>query len=297
MAETNQGQRRPLGRAFWLTVALLINALVVFVLVGLPLLVVQHEPGLRPSDRIAGQNGVRTAGVAALVALGSAATAVFGAHTYTLNRRSHRLAQQGQLADRYTKAIDQLGSGKSSVRIGGIYALAQTVRDEQEYGATVHLVLNSYVRDHAPWPSCAAPTKRVGALKRLRSRSVRISGNRRNRPDPPGPDVVVALAVLREIRKSPKVPPLDLCSVNLSGTDLTGMNLVDARLSMANLNGARLDDADLDGADLRGALLYDTSLYRANVTNVRLWHGQVGHAPLALAKGADHVQLSTPGSS
>src|SRR6266849_6752136 len=34
-----------------------------------------------------------------------------------------KLAQQGQLSDRFTKAIDQLGKEPPQVRLGGIYAL------------------------------------------------------------------------------------------------------------------------------------------------------------------------------
>jgi hypothetical protein len=35
--------------------------------------------------------------------------------------RTYRLTQQGQITDRYTKAIEQLGSDKLDVRLGGIY--------------------------------------------------------------------------------------------------------------------------------------------------------------------------------
>ena len=44
-------------------------------------------------------------------------------------RRTHELTEQGQVTDRYTKAIEQLGSDKLDVRIGGIYALERVARD------------------------------------------------------------------------------------------------------------------------------------------------------------------------
>ena len=44
-------------------------------------------------------------------------------------RRTHELTEQGQVTDRYTKAIEQLGSDKLDVRIGGIYALERIARD------------------------------------------------------------------------------------------------------------------------------------------------------------------------
>src|ERR1051326_4057166 len=47
----------------------------------------------------------------------------------TDQRRTHELTEQGQITDRYTKAVEQLGSDKLDVRIGGIYALERITRD------------------------------------------------------------------------------------------------------------------------------------------------------------------------
>jgi hypothetical protein len=50
--------------------------------------------------------------------------------TTALTRRAIELTEQGQVADRYSKAIEQLGSDKGlDVRIGGIYALERIARD------------------------------------------------------------------------------------------------------------------------------------------------------------------------
>ena len=43
--------------------------------------------------------------------------------------RNFILSREGQVTDRYTKAIEQLGSDKLDVRIGGIYALERVARD------------------------------------------------------------------------------------------------------------------------------------------------------------------------
>jgi Na+/proline symporter len=60
--------------------------------------------------RLQAASGSRTAlvaGLAGLAALGSLAMAT----------RTYRLTQQGQITDRYTKAIEQLGSDKLDVRL------------------------------------------------------------------------------------------------------------------------------------------------------------------------------------
>ena len=45
------------------------------------------------------------------------------AQTYQVTARTLEVTEQGQITDRYTKAIEQLGSDKLDVRLGGIYAL------------------------------------------------------------------------------------------------------------------------------------------------------------------------------
>ena len=58
------------------------------------------------------------------------------------------------MTDRYTKAIEQLGSDKLDVRIGGIYALERVARDSARDHPTVMEVLAAFIREHSheQWP-------------------------------------------------------------------------------------------------------------------------------------------------
>ncbi len=58
------------------------------------------------------------------------------------------------MTDRYTKAIEQLGSEKLDVRIGGIYALERVARDSARDHPTVMEVLAAFIREHSreQWP-------------------------------------------------------------------------------------------------------------------------------------------------
>lgn len=47
------------------------------------------------------------------------------------NEETLKATRAGQLADRYTRAIDQLGSATVDVTIGGIYALERIARDSR----------------------------------------------------------------------------------------------------------------------------------------------------------------------
>src|ERR1700733_5599446 len=54
---------------------------------------------------------------------------LFAAAALVFTGRNFTLSREGQVTDRYTKAIEQLGSEQISVRIGGIYALERIARD------------------------------------------------------------------------------------------------------------------------------------------------------------------------
>lgn len=71
-----------------------------------------------------------------------------------LTYRTFDLNRQGQVTDRFTRAIDQLGEeSKLDVRLGGIYALERIARDsKRDYGPTME-VLTAFVREHARYPS------------------------------------------------------------------------------------------------------------------------------------------------
>ena len=70
------------------------------------------------------------------------------------------MSQEGQIADRFTKATDQLGadepaSGKEparhkvEVRMGGIYSLQEIANSSEEYYGPVIQVFTAYVRQNA----------------------------------------------------------------------------------------------------------------------------------------------------
>jgi Pentapeptide repeats (8 copies) len=151
------------------------------------------------------------------------------------------LSREGQVTDRYTKAIEQLGSDKLDVRIGGIYALERIARDSITDHPTVMAVLAAFIREHSrePWPV---------------PEPVIVPG----RTDPfPRPDVQAALTVIgrRDARRDREAIDLTaavLPRALLFDTDLTRVRLVDADLSWTDLTSVNIARAKLDGAKLDG---------------------------------------------
>ncbi len=182
----------------------------------------------------------------------AAGALAFTARTFYLSQRTFELTEQGQVTDRYTKAIEQLGSDKLDVRIGGIYALERIARDSPRDHPTVMEVLTAFIREHSrePWP----PTGPDGAEP---ERSTR-------------PDVQAALTVVGRRDVERNIRRIDLAGVAIPGADLTGAELADANLDRAHLAGAMLADAHLGGAFLAHAHFGGAFLGGADLTSATL---------------------------
>ena len=111
-------------------------------------LIARHDVGaITGRGYGAALQAARDAARGRLVAFGAGLFAA-GALIYTA--RNFSLARQGQVTDRYTKAIEQLGSDKGlDVRIGGIYALERIARDSRRDYPTIMEVLAAFIRDHS----------------------------------------------------------------------------------------------------------------------------------------------------
>src|SRR5262249_22473514 len=88
-----------------------------------PAVLPQHAAALRVArDAARGRLLAFGTGVfAALALFYTARNFTLSRRTVELTLRTVQLTEQGQVTDRYTKAVDQLGAERRDVRIGGIY--------------------------------------------------------------------------------------------------------------------------------------------------------------------------------
>jgi uncharacterized protein YjbI with pentapeptide repeats len=209
--------------------------------------------------------------------------------------RQAKSAEDGQITERFTRAIDQLGAAgddKMAIRLGGIYALERILRDSETDAPTVQEVLAAFVREELERRSEPQKVPAEGP-------TAEGLGTEGGDPLPLDTDLKAALSVLGrnpQDRRRPDLRGVDLghrdlrglplARLNLSGAHLTGTHLsfadltnaylfsarlTGARLSEINLTKAKLIGADLNGADLSravltGANLTDTDLFRADLT-------------------------------
>ncbi|MFG1804620.1 pentapeptide repeat-containing protein [Micromonospora carbonacea] len=181
--------------------------------------------------------------------------------TSEANREQQRLTEQGQITDRFTKAVEQLGQPgpeKVDVRLGAIYALERIMRDSAVDHPAVVSVLTAFIRVHAPVVDPAT------------TRSPKPTSQAGETTSPPV-DIQAAITVLGRRDTTRDQDPLDLARANLTGADLTGANLARANLTGAILDGANLARANLAGADLTGANLLGANLLGANLDGATLF--------------------------
>jgi hypothetical protein len=174
-----------------------------------------------------------------------------------LAREEHRLAAEGQITERFTRAIDQLGSDELQIRLGGIYALERIARDSESDHWNVMEVLTAFVRVRAP---------RIPPEDADEHELDRYDYPRRGHRQP---DIQAVLEVLGRRTTARDRGFLSLPSTDLSKADLSRANLTHADLTHANLYGADLSRAHLSYADLSRAHLSYADLNGADLKEAK----------------------------
>ena len=167
--------------------------------------------------------------------------------------KANRHTEQGQRQERLKNAIEHLGHGSASVRMGGAYELFHLARDTQrqdtdEFRQTVLDILCAHIR------------------RTTRRRSYRVKYD--SKPS----EEVQSLLTLLFIRQHDvfKDHHIDLQGSCLQGANLVEAQLREADLAHVNLQGAGLNWADLRSVDLRGAHLQGVDFSEARLQGAYL---------------------------
>jgi pentapeptide repeat protein len=243
------------------------------------------------TDRLKLQNDARTT---LLQGLGGVVLLVGAYFTY----RQLRISREGQITERFTRAVDQLGSESNDVQLGGIYALQQIGSSSPEERGAIYEILAAYVRVHSPWTDRhdVGPVD-VEAIPRLREHR---------------PGVQAAMLVLGRRVTEPGAVPLGLMGADLrrlrlsdiyipGGANLENIlfwrsSLIEASLEKANLRDAKLGSTDLrysylESADLRKAVLRWADLRYANLRDADLRGADLRGADLRESKNLEQANL------
>ena len=297
---------------FAVATALLIVALIPTVITWAPHWLASTS-GLNASQRADEIGRVRTALLAVLAGAVAVVGAIYTGRTFALNRqtyeharettrKSHELDQARLTTERFTRAVDQLGSEKLDVRLGGIYGLERLARESQKEHGPIMEILTAFVREHAAEP--AGPEKATVAAQEdaeagPTSPDAKANGATAAR-NSPSTDVQAVFTVLgRRTNEYDTDRPLDLGQTVLAGANLDGANLQRASLREADLQRASLREADLQGADitqadLQGARLIGADLQGALLSGADLQRASLHEADL---RGANLTGANLQGAS
>ncbi|MFF9922766.1 pentapeptide repeat-containing protein [Streptomyces globisporus] len=177
---------------------------------GVDAFLTAENPGKKP---ISGQDNVKTT-VTALTLVGAVLAGLYAYRKQLLDEGASHRADAMQLAERYTKAAEQLGHDQAAVRLAGVYAMARLADDWQEQRQVCINVLCAYLR--MPYVSSA---DEEGYMKGERE---------------------VRLAIIRTTRDHLQDPtaPATWCGYDL---DFTGAVLDGGDFSLAKFIGGRVD--------------------------------------------------------
>jgi hypothetical protein len=244
--------------------------------------------------------------------------------------RQVQVSREGQITERFTRAVEQLGSDKLEVRLGGIFALERIAKDSEADRLTITDTLGAFVRTHAPWRAGApesqdphpTPTiderlpwlaeraldvqeavkvlgrrpptqeQRQLQLTRVDLRRTWLAGARLAKTTLRNTNLAQSRLVEAHLEDS-ELMYADLRRVGAAGAHFSRSSLRSAYLDEADLHGARLDQADLFGASLRKVDLRGADLREANLRDADLRDADLRGADL---RGADLEGTSLAGA-
>jgi uncharacterized protein YjbI with pentapeptide repeats len=226
-----------------------------------------------------------------VVAIGAVAAFLNYRETSDQNRRTVKLSrdalevtERGQLTERFTKAIDQLGQtaeDKLDIRLGGIYALEQIAKESKELHGPVMEILTAFLREHSREPE-ETQSARVESGASISSNAAEA---RAENVAPRLPADFQAIATVLGRRKLSHDP--DGFRLDLHGVALGGVDFAHAQLQKASFIGAKLGEAHFEYAQLQGTTFMHAQLQHARFQHAQLQQGRFEFAHLQQATFTD----------
>jgi uncharacterized protein YjbI with pentapeptide repeats len=225
--------------------------------------VAAESAALSARDRIELENQTRATWIQLVGWVVGLVVIYFTWRRLTATERTVEISQEGQITERFTRAIEQLGSDRLEIRLGGIYALERTARDSEKDHWTIMEVLTAFVRENARWRQEQATAQAAEA-------------------PPVRADIQAILTVIGRRQRTYRNG--EELRLDLSETDLRRANCRRAHLEGAELRGARLDRADLQQAHLEDAWLRRVHLEGALLNAAHLENADLLFADLEFAE-------------
>ena len=217
--------------------------------------------------------------------------------------QDNSLNQRRLITDRFSQAIEYLGSEKLEMRIGGIFALERTVNDSPDYHWQVMEILTAFVSNSS---TNRRKNNCVSSAEADIQSAITVIGRRNQNLDPNNRSLQLFEAELFGVNLYQLVfCKANFYKANLCCSSLKKVKFIEANLKEANLVGSVLNEVDfsraklvkakissskfttvlfqtcsLEGADLQQAELENIEGYRANLLHSNLSGANIKNANL-----------------
>ena len=158
--------------------------------------------------------------------------------------------REGQITERFTRSVDQLGSKELEIRLGGIYALERIANESEKDYWPIMEILTAYIRKNSP---------------------VEIEDNEDEGQNDISMDIQAIIDIIGRCKYSSnkgKSNYLDLQRTYLSGVIFSNGNFSFVNFTESTIDFALFDNANLHGSYLVGANLSGACFDYANLKQV-----------------------------
>jgi hypothetical protein len=223
-------------------------------------------------------------------------------------QRTLELTEQGQITERFTKAIEQLGASNAAgdkileMRLGGIYALERISKASKDDYETIMETLSAYVRHHAPYAPEA--NSNGSGTSQGPDNEDEVNEDMIYSPTFQHKDADIQAILNVFGRRIPEWPNDENVRINLQDTDLSGFattrraanftgvwffgsKLRHAKFIDANLRDARFRRADLSFAIFQGTVNFEGTNFKETTLDKALFNG----VDLTQAKDLTQAQI------
>lgn len=185
-------------------------------------------------------------------------TAYYAWRNLKISEQNRILAEDKQVAERFSKSVEMLGSSdKFEMQLGGIYSLARIAKDSPTDYWTVIEVLTAFIRSHSPLLELKEGEEQPSVTSSVQAALTTLSN-------------LISL-------RSQEQEKLDIV---LARINLRGAKLYEGNLSKVFLSESNMEEVDLNGANLSGARLFKTILDDANLVNANFTKADLAEASL-----------------
>lgn len=241
-------------------------------------------------------------------ALGGAFFVITAYFTYRNVRAAEanvKATEEKQVTERFSKAVELLGSDKLEVRLGAIYALERIAKDSEKDYWTIMEVLTGFVRERSRLRfeknSKSGTEKSVADIEAvltvLNRRTLSYERGEKYRLDLSRSDFSWMRWGYRISFKEMNLKGANFQEAGLIGAEFTGAELIGAHFFRTHLFGARfigaqLMWANLSNTDLRSADLRGANFVKAKLSNAKLCEANFSGADLQEVTDLTQQQIS-----